>query len=165
LHLVHLDPNSSHRTASVHRRVPDPLGSANSRRSSLRPPGDRRVPDRPEAPRGRPRRRFRQGLSHTPSSRKGNSSMKIDSIGLQLSRIPLPKGPWGDQIHKVTDIEIILADITTDTGLVGTGFSHTSGVGGRMMIAALEELVPSLIGREVNPRGEIGRASWRGRGW
>ena len=79
--------------------------------------------------------------------------MKIDSIDLQLSRIPLPKGPLGDQIHKVTDIEIILADITTDTGLVGTGFSHTSGVGGRMMIAALEELVPTLIGREVNPQG------------
>jgi len=86
--------------------------------------------------------------------------MKIASIDLQRSRIPLPKGPWGDQIHKVTDIEIILADITTDTGMVGTGFSHTSGVGGRMMIAALEELVPSLIGREVNPRG-IWHDAWQ----
>lgn len=78
--------------------------------------------------------------------------MRIESIDLTLSRIPLPKGPWGDQIHHVTDIEIILADITTDTGLVGTGFSHTSGVGGRTMIAMLEELTPTLIGREVNPR-------------
>src|SRR5690606_3395252 len=56
------------------------------------------------------------------------------------------------QIHKVTHIEILLADITTDTGLVGTGFSHTSGVGGRMMMSALEELAPELIGKEVNPR-------------
>lgn len=79
--------------------------------------------------------------------------MKIENIELQLSRIPLPKGPWGDQIHHVTHIEIILADITTDTGLTGTGFSHTSGVGGRTMVAMLEELRPTLIGREVNPRG------------
>lgn len=86
--------------------------------------------------------------------------MKIESIDLQLSRIPLPKGPWGDQIHKVTHIEIILADIKTDTGLVGTGFSHTSGVGGRMMIAALEELIPELIGREVNPRA-IWHDAWQ----
>jgi len=86
--------------------------------------------------------------------------VKIDSIQLQLSRIPLPKGPWGDQIHKVTHIEVIVADITTDTGLVGTGFSHTSGVGGRMMLAALEELVPELLGREVNPRG-VWQAAWQ----
>jgi L-alanine-DL-glutamate epimerase-like enolase superfamily enzyme len=86
--------------------------------------------------------------------------VKIDAIDLQLSRIPLPKGPWGDQIHKVTHIEIILADIRTDTGLVGTGFSHTSGVGGRTMIAALEELIPELIGREVNPRA-IWQDAWQ----
>lgn len=86
--------------------------------------------------------------------------MKIESIELQLSRIPLPRGPWGDQIHRVTHIEIILADVTTDTGLTGTGFSHTSGVGGRMMMAALEELVPVLIGQEVNPQA-LWRTSWQ----
>jgi len=86
--------------------------------------------------------------------------VKIESIDLQLSRIPLPKGPWGDQIHKVTHIEIILADITTDTGLVGTGFSHTSGVGGKMMIAALQELIPELIGKDVNPRA-IWHQAWQ----
>ncbi|CAD5142085.1 Mandelate racemase/muconate lactonizing enzyme family protein [Microbacterium sp. Nx66] len=86
--------------------------------------------------------------------------MKIESIDLQLSRIPLPKGPWGDQIHRVTHIEIVLADITTDTGLVGTGFSHTSGVGGQMMMAALRELIPTLIGREVNPRA-VWQHSWQ----
>ncbi|WP_165216360.1 mandelate racemase/muconate lactonizing enzyme family protein [Schaalia sp. ZJ1691] len=86
--------------------------------------------------------------------------MKIDNIELQLSRIPLPKGPWGDQIHHVTHIEIITADITTDDGLVGTGFSHTSGVGGHTMIAILEELIPTLIGREVNPKA-IWHDAWQ----
>lgn len=77
-----------------------------------------------------------------------------------LSRIPLPKGEWGDQIHRVTEIEIITARITTDTGLVGAGISHTSGVGGRAMIAMLEELRPELEGREVNPRA-VWHHSWR----
>ena len=86
--------------------------------------------------------------------------MKIDSVELQHSRIPLPKGPWGDQIHHVTHIEIITADVTTDTGLKGTGFSHTSGVGGRTIIAMLEELLPTLQGREVVPRA-VWHDSWR----
>jgi L-alanine-DL-glutamate epimerase-like enolase superfamily enzyme len=86
--------------------------------------------------------------------------MKIESIELHLSRIPLPQGPWGDQIHKVTHIEILLADITTDTGLTGTGFSHTSGVGGITMKAMLEELIPELIGKEVNPRA-LWHSSWQ----
>ena len=85
--------------------------------------------------------------------------MKIESIELSLSRIPLPKGAWGDQIHKVTHIEILMADIATDTGLVGTGFTHTSGVGGLTLKAMLGELVPTLIGREVNPQA-IWHDSW-----
>ncbi|WP_087509390.1 mandelate racemase/muconate lactonizing enzyme family protein [Cellulomonas iranensis] len=75
--------------------------------------------------------------------------MKIESIEYQLSRLPLPKGTWGDQIHVVTHIEIITAHLTTDTGVVGVGLSHTSGVGGRAMMAMLEELTPTLIGQEV----------------
>jgi len=86
--------------------------------------------------------------------------LKINDIEFMLSRIPLPKGEWGDQIHRVTEIEIITARITTDAGLVGTGFSHTSGVGGRTMMAMLEELRPELEGREVNPRG-VWHHSWR----
>ena len=86
--------------------------------------------------------------------------MKIESIDFTLSRIPLPGGVWGDQIHKVTHIEIILADITTDNGIVGTGFSHTSGVGGQMMMGALRELAPTLIGMEVNPRA-VWEEAWK----
>lgn len=75
--------------------------------------------------------------------------MRIESIDFQLSRLPLPKGPWGDQIHVVTDIEILTARLVTDTGVVGEGISHTSGVGGHAMMAMLSELKPLLIGREV----------------
>jgi L-alanine-DL-glutamate epimerase-like enolase superfamily enzyme len=86
--------------------------------------------------------------------------MRIDTIDLMLSKVPLAKGEWGDQIHRVTDIEFLTARVTTDTGLVGTGFSHTSGVGGRTMMAMLEELMPELDGREVNPR-KLWHDSWR----
>lgn len=75
--------------------------------------------------------------------------MKIESIEYRLSRLPLPKGPWGDQIHTVTHIEIITATLTTDSGVVGVGLSHTSGVGGITMMAMLKELTPTLIGQEV----------------
>jgi L-alanine-DL-glutamate epimerase-like enolase superfamily enzyme len=86
--------------------------------------------------------------------------MKIDQIDVQVSRLPLPKGPWGDQIHHVTDIEIILVDVHTTDGLVGTGFSHTSGVGGRTIATMIDELVPTLLGRKISPRG-LWHDSWR----
>ncbi|NDK31113.1 mandelate racemase/muconate lactonizing enzyme family protein [Nesterenkonia haasae] len=86
--------------------------------------------------------------------------MKIDQIEFQLSRIRLPKGDWGDQIHHVTHIEIITADVYSDTGIVGTGFTHTSGVGGRTILAMLEEMRPTLIGQSVNPRS-VWHDAWR----
>ncbi|MFV0429016.1 MAG: mandelate racemase/muconate lactonizing enzyme family protein [Arachnia sp.] len=78
--------------------------------------------------------------------------MRISDISFQLSRIPLPGGTWGDQIHTVTHIEIITADITGSDGTVGTGFTHTSGVGGRTILAMLNELRPALIGKPAHPR-------------
>src|SRR5690606_83711 len=156
----HADPPGG--PPAVHRRVPDPLGPPDGRRRPRRRPGDHRVPARPEAPRGRPRRRCRQGLTPAISdARKGHvSTVKIDQIDYQLSRIRLPKGDWGDQIHHVTHIEIITADIRTDTGVVGTGFTHTSGVGGRTILAMLEEMRPFLLGQPVNPRA-VWHDTWR----
>ncbi len=78
--------------------------------------------------------------------------MRISDIEFQLSRIPLPGGTWGDQIHTVTHIEIVTADITADDGSTGTGFTHTSGVGGRTILAMLEELRPTLLGKPAHPR-------------
>jgi L-alanine-DL-glutamate epimerase-like enolase superfamily enzyme len=86
--------------------------------------------------------------------------VKIDSIDVQVSKLPLPKGPWGDQIHHVTHIEIITVDVHSDDGVVGTGFSHTSGVGGRTIAAMIEELLPTLPGREISPRA-LWHDSWR----
>ena len=79
--------------------------------------------------------------------------MKIASVETRLASLPLPHGPWGDTIHHVTHIEILVTDVTTDTGLVGTGFTHTSGVGGTTLRAVLQrDVAPFVLGAEVAPR-------------
>ncbi len=80
--------------------------------------------------------------------------MRIESVETILASLPLPGPAWGDTIHHVTHIEILLADVRTDTGLVGTGFSYTSGVGGTSLQALLDkDLAPLVVGEEVSPRG------------
>jgi L-alanine-DL-glutamate epimerase-like enolase superfamily enzyme len=78
---------------------------------------------------------------------------RIDAVDVQASRVPLPDGPWGDQIHHVTDIEVSLVTVHGDNGLVGTGFSHTSGMGGATVSALLGEMAPRVIGERLSPRG------------
>ena len=78
---------------------------------------------------------------------------RIDSVEISLSRVPLPEGPWGDQIHRVTDIEVTVVDIRGDNGLVGTGFSHTSGMGAATIGALAHEIAPTVVGRRASPRG------------
>jgi L-alanine-DL-glutamate epimerase-like enolase superfamily enzyme len=78
---------------------------------------------------------------------------RIEHIELSASRVPLPDGPWGDQIHHVTDIEVTLVNIRGDNGVVGTGFSHTSGMGGATIAALAGEIIPTVMGRRVSPRG------------
>lgn len=80
-------------------------------------------------------------------------SLKITDVRTMLASLPLPGGPWGDTIHHVTHIEMVVTEVHTDTGLVGVGFSHTSGVGGTTIRALVEkDLAPFVVGREVAPR-------------
>jgi L-alanine-DL-glutamate epimerase-like enolase superfamily enzyme len=80
--------------------------------------------------------------------------VRIESVETLLASLPLLGGDWGDSIHHVTHIEILIADVRTDTGLVGTGLSYTGNVGGTSLKALLDkDLVPLVIGEEVSPRG------------
>ena len=79
--------------------------------------------------------------------------MRIETVETQLARMPLPGGAWGDAIHHVTHIELVVTEVTTDTGLLGTGFSYTSGTGGRTLRAMLEhDIAPYVIGQPAAPR-------------
>lgn len=85
--------------------------------------------------------------------RAGSRIPRIEHIELSASRVPLPDGPWGDQIHHVTDIEVTMVDVHGDNGLVGTGFSHTSGMGGATIAALVGEMIPNVVGRPLSPQG------------
>lgn len=68
----------------------------------------------------------------------------IESIDLMTCRVPLPQGPWGDQIHHVTDIEVSVVDVHGSNGLTGTGFSHTSGWCGKTISALILKVAVGL---------------------
>ncbi len=79
--------------------------------------------------------------------------MKIKDVTTRLASLPLPRGPWGDTIHHVTHIEVILVEIAADNGVSGTGISYTSGVGGTTIRALIEkDLAPFIIGKQAAPR-------------
>ena len=80
--------------------------------------------------------------------------MRIEAVETQLARLPLPGGAWRDAIQDVTHIELVVTDVSTDTGLVGTDFAYTGGVGGRTLKAMLEhDIAPYVIGQAAAPRG------------
>jgi L-alanine-DL-glutamate epimerase-like enolase superfamily enzyme len=79
--------------------------------------------------------------------------VRIESIDVRLSKMPIPNAPWSDSIHVVTHFEIITAEVRTDTGVVGTGYTYAAHGGGVSIAALLRDyVVPELIGREVEPR-------------
>jgi L-alanine-DL-glutamate epimerase-like enolase superfamily enzyme len=79
--------------------------------------------------------------------------MKIVSVETMVTRLPIRTGEWSDTIHRVTHIELLVVDVTTDTGITGTGIGHTSGYGARAMETLITEtLAERLIGAEVSPR-------------
>jgi len=83
----------------------------------------------------------------------------IDSIEVMASRLPLKMGAWEDQVHHVSEIELIVVDVRSGNER-GTGISHTSGVGARSIVGLLGELAPQLVGRDVRP-GALWDWSWR----
>ncbi|WP_270886067.1 mandelate racemase/muconate lactonizing enzyme family protein [Pedococcus sp. 5OH_020] len=79
--------------------------------------------------------------------------MKIESIETMTTRLPILTGEWRDTIHHVTHIELVVVDVTSDTGVTGTGVSHTSGSGAKTIEAMILELADFLVGKEVHPKG------------
>lgn len=87
--------------------------------------------------------------------------MKITSIDTIVARLPILSGDWYDTIHHVTHIELVLVEITSDTGVTGSGVSHTSGDGGKTIEALIQNsLVPFLVGKEISPRA-LWHEAWR----
>jgi len=83
----------------------------------------------------------------------------IESIELEVCKVPLPEGAWGDSIHYVTDIEVLLVHVKGSNGLIGTGLTHTSGSGALTFAACARDIIPEVIGKNLSPRG-LWKQTW-----
>lgn len=70
--------------------------------------------------------------------------MQIESVSSRLYRVP-PSLRWEDSTHHVSAIEYVVTDVTTDTGLVGTGLSYTTGVGGTAIVALVDDYCARML--------------------
>ena len=62
----------------------------------------------------------------------------------------IPKVVRTDAIQAFTKQETPIVRITTDDGIVGTGYAYTVGTGGSAVIAMIrDDLAPALIGRDA----------------
>ena len=70
--------------------------------------------------------------------------MKIVKVETNAYRIP-PSVPWEDATNKVDGLEFIVVEMTTDTGLVGTGLTYTVDIGGTVIKALIEDYLTNLV--------------------
>jgi L-alanine-DL-glutamate epimerase-like enolase superfamily enzyme len=88
---------------------------------------------------------------------------RITEIRTRLFRVPLDEvmsdAKHGDHTH----FELVTVAITTESGLVGTGYTYTGGRGGRAILAMIEhDLRPFLLGQAAAPVEAINDAmQWR----
>lgn len=95
--------------------------------------------------------------------------MRIESVSSRLYRLP-PTVRWEDSTHRISALEYVVTDVETDTGLVGTGLSYTTGVGGTGIVALVDDYCarmlvgedPLLIGRHWEMLGKQLRRSGSG---
>ena len=74
--------------------------------------------------------------------------MKISSVETIVCRVPLPQ-PLVDSTIRLTEWELIIATVRTDTGLTGVGWSYTPGTGGFAVRSLIEEmLAPHVVGQD-----------------
>lgn len=75
----------------------------------------------------------------------------VSDVDVSLYKLPLPEA-MADAMHgEHVCFELVLVCVTLDTGVVGTGYTYTGGVGGVAIKALLEnDLAPFVMGREVN---------------
>lgn len=83
--------------------------------------------------------------------------LKIHDVSTAVYRCPLPFA-WSDQTHGYTHIEVLIADVTADNGLQGTGFSYSVGVGAMAAMALIRHyMLNGIVGSTVSPRAQWGR--------
>lgn len=76
-------------------------------------------------------------------------TVQITAIEGRLVRCA-PSLRWSDSTHDIDSLEYVFANVETDEGVTGTGWSYTLGYGGRSVLELLTgTLGPLLAGRQV----------------
>jgi len=86
--------------------------------------------------------------------------MRISGIETRLYRIP-PAVQIEDSIQRISHWEFVVSTVTTESGITGTGFAYTLGIGG----TALRELVdtyltPLVLGHDLRDVERIWTRCW-----
>jgi L-alanine-DL-glutamate epimerase-like enolase superfamily enzyme len=87
--------------------------------------------------------------------------MNIVSIDTKLFRIPLTH-TMVDAVHgNMTHFEVVMAQVTTDEGLQGIGYTYTIGLGGTAICSLIDkELKPMLIGTDPTRISQLWEKMW-----
>jgi len=73
--------------------------------------------------------------------------VRIESVSSRLYRLP-PAVRWEDSTHRISALEYVVTDVAADSGLVGTGISYTTGVGGTAIVALVDDYCARMLAGE-----------------
>lgn len=86
--------------------------------------------------------------------------MRIAAVECRLYRIP-PAAQIQDSIQRISHWEFLLTTVTTDSGVQGTGFAYTLGIGGTALRELVETyLAPLLLGQDVQDIERVWSRCW-----
>ncbi|WP_461124343.1 L-talarate/galactarate dehydratase [Saccharothrix stipae] len=85
---------------------------------------------------------------------------RISSVALSSVTLPLPTGISDAKVftgrqRPMTEIAFLFAEIRTEAGLEGVGFSYSKRAGGPAQYAHAREVAPDLIGEDPNDIGRL----------
>jgi L-alanine-DL-glutamate epimerase-like enolase superfamily enzyme len=85
---------------------------------------------------------------------------RISSVTLSSVTLPLPTGISDAKVltgrqRPMTEVAFLFAEITTEAGLEGVGFSYSKRAGGPAQFAHAREVAPDLIGEDPNDIGRL----------
>lgn len=87
--------------------------------------------------------------------------MKIESIVSRAYRMHLREA-WVSAKYHITHHELVRTDVITESGLTGTGWCTTIGVGGLSIAALLKAYVnPLLVGQDARDTERLWEAMWQ----
>ena len=102
----------------------------------------------------------RTSVTQAPPGPAGSWLDRIESITLSSVRLPLPV-PISDakvftgRQRPMTEVAILLAEVHSEAGLEGVGFSYSKRAGGPAQFAHAREVAPELIGEDPSDIGRL----------